>query len=283
MGADGIEASLAAVAILTALFTMCIAVFRYLNSTNVLHYGFISFPDCRVIPDHDLAISVPVPEGEKPHAAEFKAEAMKLRMRIYTWIVAVLFLFTWQTAGIAEEPAVTNSQAASSVINTFHAVLLSTMKHARSLGYRGRYMRLEPTIRRSYDFPKVVRVTAGKYWRDLNHDQKVQFLRIFSHLVIATYAHRFDGYSGESFQAVSTRASGHGRMVVRTVLIKRNGSRVHLDYLLRQHKGQWRIVNVIAQGVSDLALKRVEYTTVLRRQGFDALMAKLEEKIAQYE
>jgi len=205
------------------------------------------------------------------------------RIRIHTWIVPVIFLFGLQTVGSAEEPAGTGSQGAISVIKTFHAALLSTMQHAKSLEYRGRYARLEPVVRESYDFPKVVRVTAGKYWRDLNHDQKVQFLHIFSRLVIATYAHRFDGYSGESFRTLSTKVSGHGRMIVRTVLIKRNGSRVHLDYLLRQHKGQWRIVNVVAQGVSDLALKRVEYTTVLRNHGFEALMARLEEKIAQYE
>jgi len=107
----------------------------------------------------------------------------------------------------------------------------------------------------------------------------VKFLHIFSRLVIATYAHRFDGYSGESFQTVSAKASGHGRIIVRTVLIKRNGSRVHLDYLLQQRKGQWRIINVVAQGVSDLALKRVEYTTILRSQGFEALMARLKKKL----
>lgn len=204
------------------------------------------------------------------------------RMRIHTWIVTVMFLFGWQTAGIAEELTVTGSQGAISVINTFHAALLFTMQHAKSLGYKGRYTHLEPIIRNNYDFPKVAQVIVGKYWRNLDYDQKVKFLHVFSRLVIATYAHRFDGYSGESFQTVSAKASGHGRIFVRTVLIKRNGSRVHLDYLLRQHKGQWRIINVIAQGVSDLALKRVEYTTVLRSHGFGALMTKLEEKITQY-
>jgi len=185
--------------------------------------------------------------------------------------------------GTAEEPAVPGSQDAISVINTFHAALLFTMKHAKSLGYKGRYTRLEPVIRGSYDFPKVARVTAGKYWRDLNQAQKSQFIRTFSHLVIATYAHRFDGYSGESFQAVSTKASRRGRIIIRTVLVKKDRTKVHLDYLLQQHKGQWRIINVVAQGVSDLALKRVEYTTVLRSQGFGALVNRLEEKIAQYE
>jgi len=202
---------------------------------------------------------------------------------MYAWMWLLLFLFGMQTAGMAEESAAQDSHGAVAVIGTFHAALLSTMKQAKSLGYKGRYTRLEPTIRQSYDFSRVVRITAGKYWHGLSQTQKTQFTHIFSRLVIATYAHRFDGYSGESFQTVSTRTSRHGRMIVRTVLIKKDHSRVHLDYLLHQYKGQWRIINVVAQGVSDLALKRVEYTTVLRRQGFDTLMARLEEKIVQYE
>jgi len=201
-------------------------------------------------------------------------------MRIYAWMPLLLFLFGMQTVRAAE--VARDSQGAVAVINAFHAALLSTMKHAKSLGYKGRYIRLEPTIRQSYDFPEVVRIVAGKYWCGLNHAQKLQFIHTFSRLVIATYAHRFDGYSGESFQAVSSRTFRHGRMIVRTVLIKKDHTRVHLDYLLHERRGRWRIINVVAQGVSDLALKRVEYTAELRKHGFDALMTRLEEKIAQY-
>ncbi len=202
-------------------------------------------------------------------------------MRIYIWALSVFLLCGAQTAGAAE--TLRDSRAAVMVINTFHAALLSTMKRAKSLEYKGRYTRLEPVIRKIYDFPVVVRITAGKYWRDLNRAQRMQFVHTFSRLVIATYAHRFDGYSGESFQTVSTRLSRHGRMVVRTVLVKQDHKRVHLDYLLHQRRGQWRVINVIAQGVSDLALKRVEYTAVLHKQGFDALISRLEEKISRYE
>jgi len=41
-------------------------------------------------------------------------------------------------------------------------------------------------------------------------------------------------------------------------------------------------MNIIADGVSDLALKRSEYTSVLSREGFDALIAKMNEKIESY-
>jgi phospholipid transport system substrate-binding protein len=44
----------------------------------------------------------------------------------------------------------------------------------------------------------------------------------------------------------------------------------------------WQIINIIADGVSDLALKRSEYTSILSRDGFDVLIAKITEKIDNY-
>ena len=64
--------------------------------------------------------------------------------------------------------------------------------------------------------------------------------------------------------------------------LKSDGGKVSLDYILHLAGNEWRIINVIANGVSDLALKRADYTSYLKGKGFDALLAKLNEKIAQY-
>ncbi len=199
----------------------------------------------------------------------------------HAWIPIALLFFTagMPGAAVAQETV----DGPGMIVIRLHAALLAAMKNAHTLGYKGRYANLAPVVRESYDLSRVVRVAAGSYWRGLNHEQKVLFFHTFSRLVIATYAHRFDGYSGERFKNISERPLGRGNVVVRTVLVKHNGGLVHLDYVLHRRKGMWRIINVIAEGVSDLALKRVEYTTVLRNQGFEALMAKLKAKVAQYE
>ena len=41
----------------------------------------------------------------------------------------------------------------------------------------------------------------------------------------------------------------------------------------------WRIINILADGVSDLALKRVEYRAILQRDGFPKLIDMLKKKI----
>ncbi|MGH8605553.1 MAG: ABC transporter substrate-binding protein, partial [Gammaproteobacteria bacterium] len=60
------------------------------------------------------------------------------------------------------------------------------------------------------------------------------------------------------------------------------GEAVRLDYVLQTKSDEWLIVNVIADGVSDLSLKRADYTSVLKSKGFDDLITVLNDKIAKY-
>jgi phospholipid transport system substrate-binding protein len=88
--------------------------------------------------------------------------------------------------------------------------------------------------------------------------------------------------SRERFKTISGEELKRGHRLVNTVLIKANGEEIELDYILHQSNDQWRIINVIAEGVSDLSLKRADYTSYLKKNGFDALLKKLNEKVKQY-
>jgi phospholipid transport system substrate-binding protein len=174
------------------------------------------------------------------------------------------------------------ADTAAKVVEGLHDELLIVMKQALKLGYTGRYQRLAPIVTASYDFPYISKVVVGRYWRSFTAEQKSQFIEIFSKLSIATYANRFGGYSGENFKTISEEELKRGHRLVETVLIKANGEEIELDYILHQNNAQWRIINVIAEGVSDLSLKRADYTSYLKRYSFDALLEKLSEKINQY-
>jgi len=190
----------------------------------------------------------------------------------------LLLLLPFQ-AGIAVE---TSGETAVDVVAYFQSVLLSVMRDATALGFEGRFARLVPAVKQSHDLPRVARLTIGRRWRSLDAQQQARFVDTFTRLVITTYAHQFHAYSGESFNSKSVRSLKRGRLLVRTELIKSNGKRVHLDYVLYRRKGHWLIINIIADGVSDLALKRAEYSNDLKRNGFEHLLSVLEGKIAQY-
>jgi phospholipid transport system substrate-binding protein len=168
------------------------------------------------------------------------------------------------------------------IIENLHTTLLAVMKDGDQIGYKGRYDRLEPVIKASFDLPFISKTVMGRYWETLNQDQRSKFIETFSELSIATYAGNFDSYSGERFKTISEKEVSGGRIQVQTRLIKSDGGEIPLDYILHPIDHQWRIINVIAEGVSDLALKRAEYSVFLKVKGFDALLMKLNEKIAQY-
>jgi len=160
-----------------------------------------------------------------------------------------------------------SDQGATEVVERLHSTLLAVMKDGDTLGYQGRYDQLAPVIKSSFDMPFISRTVLGKYWETFGNEQRSRFVETFTQLSIATYAANFDRYSGERFKTISEKGVSGGRILVQSQLTKSDGGQVQLDYLLHRPGSQWLIVNVIAQGVSDLALKRADYSAFLKSKG----------------
>jgi len=168
------------------------------------------------------------------------------------------------------------------VVEHFQDELLAVMKQAESLGYQGRYERLASAVRDSHDLEAIAQIAVGPYWDELDEDQKTRLVDTFSRLSIATYAHRFDGYSGETFNTESGDSLSREVVTVHSILMRPANEDIRFDYMLHQGAEGFEIVNIVVDGVSDLALKRAEYTQVLADQGFDALLTKLKDRISSY-
>lgn len=178
-------------------------------------------------------------------------------------------------------PSAAENSVAVATVDNLHAALLDIMRNAQSLGFAGRRDRIAPVIRESLDLPFIARFSLGRYWKDLSAERQDAFVEVFSRWTVTHYASRFDGYTGEQFKTISSAPARRGREFVRTVLEVNDdpADDVSLDYLLHDRDGKWRIVNVIANGVSDLSLKRADYGAVVKAQGLDSLIAKLEAQI----
>lgn len=174
------------------------------------------------------------------------------------------------------------SPAPTEVVDRLHHGLLTVMKQADALGYAGRYQHLEPVVEACYDLFYIARFAVGRYWKTFSDQQKASYLNGFNQLSIAIYANRFDGYAGERFEILSEVPQRKGRVLVKSVLVKSTGEEIELDYLLHRKKNRWMIINVVAQGVSDLSLKRADYVGILEKENVEGLIRKMNEKIRAY-
>jgi phospholipid transport system substrate-binding protein len=174
-------------------------------------------------------------------------------------------------------PLPARAQAApAAVIEGFNATLLDVMKNARALGIRGREQRLRPVMERAFNLPAMTRISIGPAWTQIPPDGQQALVRAFSDWSIATFAGRFDGFSGESFLLQGENTLQNGDRLVRTQLVRPRDEPVALNYLLRDFGGAWRVVDVYLSGtVSELASRRAEFTTLLRDGGAPRLEAEL--------
>jgi phospholipid transport system substrate-binding protein len=163
-------------------------------------------------------------------------------------------------------------------VRSFYGVLLGNMQQGRILGESGRYAKLAPVVGRTFDIPLMTRLAVGPAWDTLPPAEQQRLQSAFAHYVTATYADQFDSYSGQQLQVTGQRTTGNNIMV-QTKIVKSNGETTKLDYLMRPDQGSWQISDVYLDGtISQLAVHRSEFYSILRREGIDGLVAALNRK-----
>ncbi len=167
-------------------------------------------------------------------------------------------------------------------VDRLNDALIEAMKGGKQLGYAGRYKKLDPVVRETFEFEAVSMIALGAHWKKLDQPQKLAFMDKLAELSVATYAAQFKAYGGEAFQLVSGQEIKNGKQLLTYNLVAPKEKPIKFEYYVGQFNGQWQIVNIVVDGISDLALKKAQYTSVIDREGLDALLKKLTQKIADY-
>lgn len=182
------------------------------------------------------------------------------------------------TAALASATALAGStphdDPATRTVEGLHAALLAVMQ-AADLDPVERGERLKDTIEASFDVSTIVRLSLGRFWHGLQPEERERLEQAQFELILSTYAARFHSYDGERFVTLMTER-GPTQTRVRTRIEAPQVAAVSLDYLLRESDDQPRIFNVMADGFSELSMRRAEYTAIFERGGLDALLAEIE-------
>lgn len=130
------------------------------------------------------------------------------------------------------------------------------------------------------DFVTISKLVMAKNWRSLKEDQQTEFTGLFRKYLVATYGDAIENYTGETVEVLSGRKEVRDDYTVMTK-IARGGGQADLlvDYRLRKGAdGEWKIIDVIAEGISMVSNLRSQFQEVISREGTDGLLAQLREK-----
>ena len=141
-----------------------------------------------------------------------------------------------------------------------------------------RETRFHALFRDYFAVDAIAKWTLGRYWNQATEAQRDEYLKLFENLIVATYVERFKDYQGEQVRVVKAASAGEDDVLVQSEIIRPEGGEpVSVGWRVRVHEGKFKIVDVLAEGVSMSQAQRSEFASVIRRNGgdLDALLAEL--------
>ena len=193
------------------------------------------------------------------------------------WALVVLALIA---IGFSPCPASADDSPAA-VTAAFQDSLIAVMKEAKTLGVRGRYDRLAPIVERTFHLPTMTHMAigGGAVWDSASPEQRKDLVRAFRRMSISTLATFFDGYSGETFKMLGERDGPQNTRVIDTQLTKTDKSTNDIAYIARKMGNRWYLIDVVVdRGISEISVRRSEYSRVIQDRGVDGLIAVLNDK-----
>jgi phospholipid transport system substrate-binding protein len=193
--------------------------------------------------------------------------------RFATALMALLCLGTTQLSAAAEDPTSVVRDTAEKVLSS-----LRTDK-ARYQDDQALFQLVREVVFPRIDSERTAQWVLGANWRTATPAQREQFIQEFSDLLLRTYGVALRQYNSETLNYLPSQAApGADRATVRTEIIRPDGPKVSVDYLLTNRSGDWKVYDIIIENVSLVVTYRSEYAAIIKRDGMDGLLKQLADR-----
>lgn len=145
----------------------------------------------------------------------------------------------------------------------------------------GEFLRrkMDEIVAPSLDFITMTKLAVGRYWRDASDDQKRALVTEFRELLLRTYAESLREYDNEELKLLPLRTGDRDdRVKVRSRVIQSDGPELSVNYSLRFHDGEWKVYDIVIDGISMVTNYRSTFSNEIRRNGIEGLLSALREK-----
>ena len=160
--------------------------------------------------------------------------------------------------------------------------MIEAMKRASELSFAERCAALEAPIGRAFDLEFMALRSLGSRYRDLSEAQRASWIESFRRFTVASHARRLTEYEGQHFVTESQVPASRGGAIVRTRIVRASGESVPLGYRMRRTPQGWKIIDVYLNGViSELAIRRDEFSSYFKKEGIEALIASVNRHAAR--
>jgi len=131
-----------------------------------------------------------------------------------------------------------------------------------------------------FNFEEMSKRALGQHWKKRSPEEKKEFVELFTNILKDAYIGKTDTYNGEKVVLLREKQDSD-YAVVQTKFITKNGTEIAVDYSMLNNSGEWKIYDVIIEGVSMINNYRSQFNNILLKSPYENLVKRMKEKTTE--
>jgi phospholipid transport system substrate-binding protein len=145
------------------------------------------------------------------------------------------------------------------------------------------YSIVDHLILPNVDFNEMAQWVAGRNaWQKAPEDLRIKFTNKLQNLVVKTYAKALRNYVGQQIEFKPIRGSAQQKRILVLSLIKQiNKPPIRLDYRLINENGEWKVYDLVIEGVSLLKGYQAQFSDTIQQRGLGAAIEQIDRHLSK--
>ena len=138
---------------------------------------------------------------------------------------------------------------------------------------------VEAKVLPHFDFVRMTRLAVGRSWAQASEAQKEALTREFRTLLVRTYSTSLTQFRDQTIDVKPARYAATDKdTVVRTVVNQPGGQPIPIDYGMQRSDSEWKVYDVVVDGVSLVTTYRGSFNEQIQKSGVDGLVKTLADR-----
>lgn len=192
--------------------------------------------------------------------------------RFLTLFIIVLFL----NSGLALATLSPKEQIKTTVDKVLN--ILKDPKYKGKDNAQKRRTALRNEISKVFDFEEMSKRSLGIYWRERTPQEKKEFVELYKDLLERSYSGKIESYSDEKILYQDEKIENNKYAEVKTKIITTDKKEIPIDYKLYFNGKEWKVYDVVIEGVSLVSNYRSQFNKIIRNQSYQELVKRMKTK-----
>jgi phospholipid transport system substrate-binding protein len=157
-----------------------------------------------------------------------------------------------------------------------------TIVDNKTLQPQKRRTQIRQAVLQRFGFEEMAQRSMGQHWRTLTPQQRQEFVELFTDLLERSYINRIANYkAGPQGVRYPKEDITGDQATVHTEITTEHGEPVNVDYRLLHKDGDWKVYDIVIEGVSLVNNYRTQFNTIILKDSYAGLVKQMRTKLTQ--